>query len=74
MKIPKQAYTHEFKELAVGRVKLEQSIAGTARELGFVEQQGSQHFAMEDPLRHMSGKSSHGVSQLSLVYLSFIAI
>jgi len=38
MKIPKQAYTHEFKELAVGRVKLGQSIAGTARELGLVEQ------------------------------------
>ena len=38
MKIPKQAYTREFKELAVGRVKLGQSIAGTARELGLVEQ------------------------------------
>ena len=30
MKIPRQAYTQEFKELAVGRVKLGQSIAGTA--------------------------------------------
>jgi transposase len=38
MKIPRQAYTQEFKELAVGRVKLGQSIAGTARELGLVEQ------------------------------------
>ena len=38
MKIPKQAYTQEFRELAVERVKLGQSIAGTARELGLVEQ------------------------------------
>jgi transposase len=34
----KQANTHEFKELAVGRSKLGQSIEGTARELGLVEQ------------------------------------
>lgn len=38
MKIPKQAYTLEFRELAVGKVKSGQSIAGTARELGLVEQ------------------------------------
>jgi transposase len=38
MKIPKQAYTQEFRELAVESVKLGQSIAGTARELGLVEQ------------------------------------
>jgi transposase len=38
MKIPRQAYTLEFKELAVERVKSGQSIAGTARELGVIEQ------------------------------------
>lgn len=38
MKIPKQAYTLEFRELAVEKVKSGQSIAGTARELGMVEQ------------------------------------
>lgn len=38
MKIPKQAYTLEFRELAVEKVKSGQSIAGTARDLGLVEQ------------------------------------
>ena len=38
MKIPKQAYTLEFKELAVKRVKGGQSIGAVARELGVVEQ------------------------------------
>lgn len=38
MKIPKQAYTDEFRELAVERVKSGQSIAGTARELGLIDQ------------------------------------
>ena len=38
MKIPKQAYTLELRELAVEKVKSGQSIAGTARELGMVEQ------------------------------------
>ena len=38
MKIPKQAYTLEFKEQAVKRVKDGQSLAGVARELGLVEQ------------------------------------
>lgn len=38
MKIPKQAYTLEFKELAVKRVKDGQSLAGVAKELGLVEQ------------------------------------
>jgi transposase-like protein len=38
MKIPKQVYTQEFRELAVERVKLGHSIAGIARELGLVEQ------------------------------------
>jgi transposase len=37
-KILKQAYTAEFKELAVKRVKDGQAIAATARELGLVEQ------------------------------------
>ena len=40
MKIPKQAYTLEFKEQAVKRVKDGQSLAGVVRELGLVEQQG----------------------------------
>ena len=38
MKIPKQAYTLEFKELAVKRVKDGQSLAGAAKDLGLVEQ------------------------------------
>lgn len=38
MKIPKQAYTLEFKELAVKRVKDGQSLARVAKELGLVEQ------------------------------------
>jgi transposase len=38
MKIPKQAYTLEFKELAVKRVKDGQSLAGVAKDLGLVEQ------------------------------------
>lgn len=38
MKIPKQAYTLEFKEQAVKRVKDGQFLAGVARELGLVEQ------------------------------------
>ncbi len=38
MKIPKQAYRVEFKELAVKRVKDGQSLAGVAKELGLVEQ------------------------------------
>jgi len=38
MKIAKQAYTLEFKELAVKRVKDGQSLSGVAKELGLVEQ------------------------------------
>lgn len=38
MKIPKQAYTLEFKEVAVKRVKDGQSLAGVAKDLGLVEQ------------------------------------
>ena len=38
MKIAKQAYTLEFKELAVKRVKDGQSLAGVAKDLGLVEQ------------------------------------
>jgi transposase len=38
MKIPRQAYTLEFRELAVEKVNSGQSIAGAARELGMVEQ------------------------------------
>ena len=38
MKIPKQAYTLEFKELAVKRVKEGQSPSAVAKELGLVEQ------------------------------------
>jgi transposase len=37
-KIPKQAYTAEFKELAVKRVESGEGIAKAARELGLVEQ------------------------------------
>jgi transposase len=38
MKIPKQAYTLEFKQLAIERVKSGQSVAGVARELGLIQQ------------------------------------
>ena len=37
-KIPKQAYTAEFKELAVKRVADGQAIAAAAKELGLSEQ------------------------------------
>lgn len=38
MKIPRQAFTAEFKELAVNRVNAGQSVASLARELGVIEQ------------------------------------
>lgn len=38
MKIPKQAYTTEFKELAVKRVKDGQTVGAVAKELGLIEQ------------------------------------
>ncbi len=38
MKIPKQAYTTEFKELAVKRVKEGQSISAVVKELGLGDQ------------------------------------
>ena len=37
-KIPNQAYTTEFRELAVKRVKDGQTIAAVAKELGLIEQ------------------------------------
>jgi len=38
MKIPKQEYTAEFRELAVTKVKSGQTISVVAQELGLVEQ------------------------------------
>jgi len=38
MKIPKQEYTAEFKELAVKRVKEGLTVGAAAKELGLVEQ------------------------------------
>ena len=38
MKIPKQAYTAEFKELAVTRVKDGMTAGAAAKELGLIEQ------------------------------------
>ena len=38
MKIPKQAYTAEFKELAVRRVKEGLTAGAVAKELGLIEQ------------------------------------
>jgi len=38
MKIPKQEYTAEFKELAVKRVKGGQSVGAVAKDLGLIEQ------------------------------------
>lgn len=37
-RIPKQAYTSEFKELSVKRVKSGQSISSVAKDLGLIEQ------------------------------------
>jgi transposase len=37
-KIPKQAYTAEFKELSAKRVRSGEALAKVARELGLVEQ------------------------------------
>jgi transposase-like protein len=37
MKIPKQQYTTEFKELAVTRVREGQSAGAVAKELGLIE-------------------------------------
>jgi transposase len=38
MKIPKQAYTAEFKELAVQRIKDERSIPAVDKDLGLSDQ------------------------------------
>ncbi|OGX03229.1 MAG: transposase [Omnitrophica bacterium RIFCSPLOWO2_12_FULL_50_11] len=38
MKIPKQEYTAEFKELAVKRVKAGQTAGAVAKDLGLIEQ------------------------------------
>lgn len=38
MKIPKQEYTVEFKELAVKRVKSGQTAGAVAKDLGLIEQ------------------------------------
>ncbi len=38
MKIPKQEYTTEFKELSVKRVKSGQSMSVVAKDLGLIEQ------------------------------------
>lgn len=38
MKIPKQAYTIELKELAIKRVKARQSAGAVAKNLGLIEQ------------------------------------
>ena len=38
MKIPKQEYTPEFRELAVKRVKAGQSIGAVAKDLGLIDQ------------------------------------
>ena len=38
MKIPKQAYTIEFKELAVKRIKAGQSVSMVCKELGLSDQ------------------------------------
>ena len=38
MKIPRQSYTLEFKELAINRVKDGQSFSSVAKELGMNEQ------------------------------------
>ncbi len=38
MKIPKQEYTPEFRELAVKQVKTGQSVGAVAKDLGLIEQ------------------------------------
>jgi transposase-like protein len=42
MKIPKQAYTIEFKELAIKRIKDGQSVSKVCKELGLSDQTSSQ--------------------------------
>jgi transposase len=50
MKIPRQSYTLEFKELAINRVKDGQSVSSVAKELGMNEQ----------TLRNWSGAAARG--------------
>jgi transposase len=50
MKIPRQSYTPEFKELAVKRVKDGQSFSSVAKELGMNEQ----------TLRNWAGAAARG--------------
>jgi transposase len=50
MKIPRQSYTLEFKELAVNRVKDGQSFSSVAKELGMNEQ----------TLRNWAGAAARG--------------
>jgi transposase len=50
MKIPRQSYTLEFKELAVKRVKDGQSFSSAAKELGMNEQ----------TLRNWAGAAARG--------------
>jgi transposase len=50
MKIPRQSYTLEFKELAINRVKDGQSFSSVAKELGMNEQ----------TLRNWAGAATRG--------------
>ena len=59
MKIPKQAYTTEFKELAVKRVKDGQSISTVIKELGLGDQtlRNWGKASAEGKLRGVGGKA-----------------
>ena len=58
MKIPKQTYTSEFKELAVKRVKDGQSISAVIKELGLGDQtlRNGVKASAEGKLRGAGGK------------------
>jgi transposase len=60
-KIPKQAYTAEFKELAVKRVSDGQAITAAARELGLNEQT-LRNWVKAAAAGHLTGTGSRAVT------------
>ena len=62
MNIPRQAFTLEFRELAVEKVKSGQSIAGTARELG-LNQQTLRNWVKAASKGELKGPKSASVTQ-----------
>ena len=60
-KIPKQAYTDEYRELAVQRVKDGQSIPATAKELGLSDQ-SLRNWVKAAAAGKLKGAGSRGVT------------